>query len=43
MKTACFIPIKAHSRRVPEKNLRLLCGRKTVRVHLHPRQAGGRL
>lgn len=28
MKTACFIPIKAHSERVPGKNLRLLNGKK---------------
>lgn len=28
MKTACFIPIKANSERVPGKNLRLLNGRK---------------
>ncbi|MBQ8325022.1 MAG: acylneuraminate cytidylyltransferase family protein [Clostridia bacterium] len=27
MKTACFIPIKAHSERVPGKNFRLLCGK----------------
>jgi N-acylneuraminate cytidylyltransferase len=28
MKTACFIPIKAHSERVPGKNLRTLNGKK---------------
>jgi len=28
MKTACFIPIKAHSERVPGKNLRMLNGKK---------------
>ena len=28
MKTACFIPIKAHSERVPGKNLRVLNGKK---------------
>ena len=28
MKTACFIPIKANSERVPGKNLRLLNGKK---------------
>ena len=28
MKTACFIPIKAHSERVPGKNLRKLNGKK---------------
>lgn len=28
MKTACFIPIKAHSERVPGKNLRILNGKK---------------
>ena len=40
MKTACFIPIKAHSRRVPEKNLRLLCGRKLYEyICIHARQA----
>ena len=28
MKTACFIPIKAHSERVSGKNLRILNGKK---------------
>jgi CMP-2-keto-3-deoxyoctulosonic acid synthetase len=28
MKTACFIPIKANSERVPDKNLRVLNGKK---------------
>ena len=28
MKTACFIPIKANSERVPGKNLRILNGKK---------------
>lgn len=28
MKTACFIPIKANSERVPGKNFRVLNGRK---------------
>lgn len=28
MKTACFIPIKAHSERVPGKNFRMLNGKK---------------
>ncbi len=28
MRTACFIPIKAHSERVPGKNLRILNGKK---------------
>ena len=28
MKTACFIPIKANSERVPGKNLRVLNGKK---------------
>lgn len=28
MKVACFVPIKAHSERVPGKNLRLLNGKK---------------
>ena len=28
MKTACFIPIKEHSERIPGKNFRLLCGHK---------------
>lgn len=28
MRTACFIPIKEQSERVPGKNLRLLCGKK---------------
>lgn len=28
MKTACFIPIKANSERVPGKNFRNLCGKK---------------
>ena len=28
MNTACFIPIKANSERVPEKNLRELNGKK---------------
>lgn len=28
MKTACFIPIKANSERVPGKNFRRLCGKK---------------
>ena len=27
MKTACFIPIKSNSERVPGKNFRILCGR----------------
>ena len=28
MKTACFIPIKANSERVPGKNLRILNGKR---------------
>ncbi len=28
MKTACFIPIKANSERIPGKNLRMLNGKK---------------
>ena len=28
LKTACFIPIKANSERVPGKNLRILNGKK---------------
>ena len=27
MRTACFIPVKANSERVPGKNFRILCGK----------------
>lgn len=40
MKTACFIPIKANSERVPGKNLRLLNGKKLYRyICEHVREA----
>ena len=40
MKTACFIPIKAHSERVKGKNLRLLNGKPLYRyICEHVREA----
>jgi CMP-N-acetylneuraminic acid synthetase len=41
MKTACFIPIKANSERVPGKNLRILNGKKLYQyVSEHVKEAG---
>ena len=40
MKTACFIPIKANSERVPGKNLRILNGKKLYQyICEHVKQA----
>ncbi len=40
MRTACFIPIKAHSERVPGKNLRILNGKKLYQyICEHVKQA----
>lgn len=32
MKTACFIPIKANSERVPGKNFRVLNGKNCINI-----------
>lgn len=41
MKTACFIPIKANSERVPGKNLRILNGKKLYQyISEHVKEAG---
>lgn len=41
MKTACFIPIKANSERVPGKNLRVLNGKKLYQyICEHVKEAG---
>lgn len=34
MKTACFIPIKAHSERVQGKNLRILNGKNYINIYV---------
>ncbi len=41
MKTACFIPIKANSERVPGKNLRLLNGKKLYQYICENAKAAG--
>ncbi len=35
MKTACFIPIKANSERIPGKNLRILNGKNSMSISLN--------
>lgn len=41
MKTACFIPIKANSERIPGKNFKLLNGKKLYQyISEHVREAG---
>lgn len=35
MKTACFIPIKANSERVPGKNLKILNGKNFINIYVN--------